>query len=285
MVTRPAAVAGTWYPGRPDALAEEIDGLLARARPPGPGGDVLALVAPHAGLMFSGGVGAHAYRAVSGQTYDLLVLVGPSHFAAFEGVALFPGGAFDTPLGPVPIDPSAAAALAAFPVIRPLPAVHQREHALEMQLPFVRRLFPDTPMVPLLIGSQNRPTIVALADALAETLADRRPLLVASTDLSHYYDAKTAGHLDGRVAEHLDRFDPEGLLALYESYPESERGRSVACGAAAAIAVMRAARALGATSGRVLAYAHSGEVSGDYEGVVGYIAAAFARSSGEGPSC
>lgn len=285
MTTRPAAVAGTWYPGRPDALGAEIDALLDRAGQP-LAGDIRALIAPHAGLMFSGAVGAHAYRAAASSSCDVLVLVGPSHFAAFDGVALFPEGAFETPLGPVPIDEAGARALEAFPVVRALPAVHRREHALEMQLPFVRRVFPDVPMVPLLIGSQNGPTILALADALADAFRDRRALLVASTDLSHYFDARTAARLDARVTATLDRFDPDALLALYEDYPEAERGRSVACGGGAAIAVLLAARALGATEGQVLAYAHSGEISGDYDGVVGYVAAAFGRfGGGEIGSC
>lgn len=276
MTTRPAAVAGTWYPGRPDALAHEVDTLLARADD-WRGGAINALVAPHAGLMFSGAVGAFAYRAAATQRYDVLVLVGPSHFAAFDGVALFPEGVFETPLGDVPIDAPGAQALAASPLVIPMPAVHRREHSLELQLPFVRRLFPDVPMVPLLIGSQTRDTIVGLGEALARAFGARRALLVASTDLSHYFDARTAGTLDSRVTSHLATFDPEGLLELYEGYPEHERGRYVACGGGAAIAVMLAARALGATDGRLLAYAHSGEVSGDYDGVVGYAAAAFGR--------
>ncbi len=281
MAIRPAAVAGTWYPGRPDALAHEIDALLAGADDWRDGG-ITALVAPHAGLMFSGSVGACAYRAAAGQSYDVLVLVGPSHFVAFDGVALFPDGAFETPLGNVPIDAPGASAVAAYPVVAPLPAVHRREHSLEMQLPFVRRVFPDVPIVPLLIGSQTRKTILALGEALAGAFNERRALLVASTDLSHYFDAPTAKMLDRRVTENLETFDVERLLALYESYPEHERGRSVACGGGAAIAVMLAARTLGATDGRVLAYAHSGEVSGDYAGVVGYVSAAFGRFTAKG---
>ena len=131
--------------------------------------------------------------------------------------------------------------------------------------------------MPVLIGHQRRATIEALATALAAAFAGRRALLVASTDLSHYFDAATAASLDGRVQERVRDFDPEGLLTLFEGYPEDERGRYVACGGGAAIAVMMAARTLGATAGRVLKYGHSGEVSGDNDGVVGYLAAAFGR--------
>jgi AmmeMemoRadiSam system protein B len=161
------------------------------------------------------------------------------------------------------------------PIVRDLPAAHKREHSLEMQLPFLRHLLPRVPIVPLLIGHQTRETIETLAQVLATAAATRRALLVASTDLSHYFDAETAAGLDGRVQDHVQRFDPAGLLDLFDSYQENDRGRYVACGGGAAIAVMMAAQIRGAASARVLKYAHSGEISGDYGGVVGYLAAAF----------
>jgi AmmeMemoRadiSam system protein B len=271
---RHAAVAGTWYPGSAGALTREVDDYLRDATD-GPRGEMTAIIAPHAGMMFSGPVGAYAYKATAQQTFDVAVLVGPSHFVAFEGAALWPSGGFDCPLGVARIDDGASRALAACPIVKEMPDAHRREHSLEMQLPFLRRLHPDLPIVPLLIGFQHRATIDALADAIVRACDGRRALLVASTDLSHYFDAKTAATLDGRVQERIAAFDPEGLLELFEQYPEHERGRYVACGGGAAIAVMKAARGLGAKHGRVLKYAHSGEVSGDYDGVVGYVAAAL----------
>ncbi|MGH9309079.1 MAG: AmmeMemoRadiSam system protein B [Vicinamibacterales bacterium] len=279
MPSRPAAVAGTWYPGSAGALTREVDGYVQRAGE-WPGGSIRSVIAPHAGLMFSGPVAAHAYKAAATQSFEVAVLVGPSHFVGFEGVALFPDGAFTTPLGDARIDDRGARAMSASSIVRSLPQAHQREHSLEMQLPFLQRLLPDVPIVPLLIGHQTRDTIVALGGALATAFRDRRALLVASTDLSHYFDARRAQELDGRVLARIDAFDPDGLLDLFEQYPEDERGRHVACGGGAAIAVMMAARALGARSGRVLHYAHSGEVSGDYDGVVGYVAAVFGSFEG-----
>lgn len=274
MTRRPPAVAGSWYPGSAGALAREVDAFVAAAGD-APAGRIEAIVAPHAGLMFSGPVGAWAYKAAARQSYDVVALVGPSHYIGFDGVALFPEGVFGTPLGDVPVAADAAAALAGFPVVRALPSPHQREHSLEMQLPFVRRLLPDVPIVPLLIGYQTRETILALAEALGGAFRTRRALLVASTDLSHYFDAATAAALDSAVCACLASLDAEGLLERVERYPEGERGRYVACGAGAAIAVMMAARELGAVDGHVLKYAHSGEVSGDHAAVVGYVAAAF----------
>ena len=176
------------------------------------------------------------------------MLVGPSHFVAFDGVALYPSGAFESPLGQAPIDEALGARLmAASPLIRALPEAHRREHSLEMQLPFIRRLLPDAPIVPLLMGFQTRETIEALAAGARRRLApERRLLLVASTDLSHYFDATTARQLDARVQDCVAAFDPERLLDIFEQYPEGERGRYVACGGGPDIAVMLAARARGA---------------------------------------
>lgn len=223
--------------------------------------------------MFSGAVGACAFKAAARGTYEAAVLVGPSHYVPFEGVALYPDGAFETPLGPVPVDADLGARLNAADVVRSMPSAHMREHSLEMQLPFVRRVFPDLPIVPLLMGFQRPATIHALARALADALRGRRVLLVASTDLSHFFDAATAATLDGRVLDRIEAFDPAGLLELMERYPEAERGRYVACGGGPAVSVLLAARALGASQSRVLCYAHSGQISGDNEGVVGYVAA------------
>lgn len=274
MNTRPPAVAGTWYPANAAALKRDVETYLA-AVPETPAGRVTAVIAPHAGLMFSGPVGAHAYKAVARGQYDVAVLVGPSHFVAFEGVALYPEGEFASPLGPAVIDSEGARAIGSAAVVHPLPSAHRREHSLEMQLPFLKHVLPDVPIVPLLMGEQVRETITGLGSALAAAFAGRRALLVASTDLSHYFDAVTASSLDGRVQRAVAAFDPEAFLTLFEEYPEHERGRYVACGGGPAISVLLAARALGARDVRILKYGHSGEISGDYDGVVGYMAAAI----------
>ncbi len=278
---RPAAVAGTWYPGAAPALQAAVSGHLAGVEAT-PAGDVVALIAPHAGLVYSGPVAAHAYRAVAGRRYDVVLLVGPSHYHGFEGVAVWPSGAFETPLGRVAIEAEVADRLLASPVIGTHPTAHDREHALEMQLPFLQQVLPGVPIVPLLLGYQERPTIEALAGALAEACAELTPLLVASTDLSHYFAADRAAALDQVVIDRVDRFDAGGLLEEYERYPVHERGRYVACGGGAAIAVMQAAAQLGASRARVLRRADSGDVSGDKSAVVGYLAAVFERGGSGG---
>jgi AmmeMemoRadiSam system protein B len=138
-----------------------------------------------------------------------------------------------------------------------------------MQLPFLQRVLPETPIVPLVMGYQTRETIGNLAQGLSTALSGRTALLVASTDLSHYQDAATAAQLDGRVMEHVRVFDAEGLLDALDACPQH------ACGGGPTVAVMQAARTLGAQHARVLRYADSGDVSGDKVAVVGYLAAAF----------
>lgn len=269
---RPSAVAGSWYPGSRARLVEAVDAHLAaasdysRACP-------RAIVAPHAGLMYSGPVAAHAYRTVKPCTYAAAVLVGPSHFVAFDGVAIWARGAWDTPLGAVPVADRLAAAIAAeSDAIVEYPDAHAREHSLEMQLPFLAHLLPGVPIVPLVMGYQHRATALALGDALARALgarADERVLLVASTDLSHYEDASVAARLDAVVLRHVEALDPDGLMAALEREPRH------ACGGGAVVSVLRAAAQLGCTEARVLRYADSGDVSGDKSSVVGYMAAAI----------
>jgi len=270
---RATAVAGSWYPSEPQELAAVVDRYLDDADME-PRNGVRAIIAPHAGLVYSGSVAAHAYGAVRNRSYEVAVLIGPSHFVGFDGVSIYQRGAFDTPLGPAPIDTEIAERiLARSSLIVPYAAAHRREHSLELQLPFLKRVLPETPIVPLVIGYQVRKTIMVLAEVLAEVLSGKQALLVASTDLSHYFDARRAAELDGRVIEHVGRFDGDGLLSEFERYPENERGRYVACGGGAAIAAMWTARALGAIRATVLKRSDSGEVSGDTKRVVGYLAA------------
>ena len=272
---RPAAVAGSWYPGDADRLRREVRSYLDGAVAP-PAGRVVAIVAPHAGLMYSGSAAGCSYRAVADSTYDAVVLAGPSHYVGFDGVALPDADAFATPAGLLPIDHAIARDLEAQgPLVHVRAAAHAREHSLEMQLPFLQVVLPGTPIVPLVMGFQTSETIAGLADALAAILPGRRVLLVASTDLSHFFDAETAARLDGRVVDCVERFDAAGIGELAARYPEHERGRYVACGVGPMLAVMLASQSMGACHARVLLRTDSSEVSGDTSSVVGYLAAAF----------
>jgi AmmeMemoRadiSam system protein B len=277
MSIRRPAVAGTWYPDAPDRLTAQVEAHLARAagegkHTPPAESQFLALIVPHAGLIYSGLVAAHAYRLLRGFNCDAAVLVGPSHHLGFDGAALWPRGSFETPLGPLRVDEAIGAALREVcPAVHERPDAHLKEHSLEMQLPFLATIAPTVPIVPIVMGYQTRDTVVAVGDGLARALADRRVVLIASSDLSHFFDAARAAFLDAQVVEDVEALDPDTLMKRLEQRPEH------ACGGGAIVSVMRAARAMGATTSRVLKYADSGDVSGDKGSVVGYLAAAIWR--------
>ena len=268
-------MAGTWYPGTAAELTRAVDGHLAAAG----AADVpcpRALIAPHAGLMYSGRVAAHAYAAVASCPYAAVVLVGPSHFVGFRGVSIWPRGSWESPLGALTVDEELAAALAsATGTVFEHPEAHGREHSLELQLPFLARLLPGVPIVPLVMGHQTRDTAHALGAALAEVVVARearepgRVLLVASSDLSHYENAVDAARMDGVVIDHVEALDADGLMDALEREPGH------ACGGGPMVSVLRAATALGAHRAQVLRHADSGDVSGDKTSVVGYMAAAI----------
>jgi AmmeMemoRadiSam system protein B len=273
---RPSAVAGSWYPATGTDLSEAIDAHLASVALDDAGACPRAIIAPHAGLVYSGPVAAYAYTLVHRCRYVAVVLVGPSHFVGFQGVSIWPRGAWDTPLGEVKVADSLAGALAAESrEILEHPAAHGREHSLEMQLPFVAWLLPGVPIVPLVMGYQRRDTAMALGDALARAITSYRTrnpgdiLLVASSDLSHYEDAATASRLDAVMVRYVEALDADGLMDALEREPRH------ACGGGPMVSVLRAAAQLGGTRARVLRYADSGDVSGDKSSVVGYMAAAI----------
>lgn len=270
---RPAAVAGTWYPSNEAQLEAALDVHLAAVAPTSQRPCPRALIAPHAGLVFSGPVAAYAYTLLRGCQYSAVVLVGPSHFVAFQGVSIWPRGAWETPLGDVPIAEELAATIAERSRdITEHPAAHSREHSLEMQLPFIARLLPSVPIVPLVMGYQTRTTALDLGQTLADALAaqgERDVLIVASSDLSHYENAETASRLDAVVLQCVAEFNAEHLMDALEHEPRH------ACGGGPMVSVLSAASRLGCTRSQVLHYGDSGDVSGDKSAVVGYMAAAI----------
>ena len=268
---RRAAVAGTWYPDDPARLVRELDSYLAMAdvdlhAPP------RAIVSPHAGLKYSGPVAAYAYRAARIAQASVIVMVGPSHFVPFSGVSIWPRGEWETPLGALRVDEEVAAAIQdASDAVVEMEAAHGREHSLEMQLPFVAHLMPGVAIVPMLMGHQTSATSFALGQALAQAIAasGKNVLLIASSDLSHYEDARVAARLDGVVIDRVAALDAKGLMHDLEHEPRH------ACGGGPMVSVLDAATRLGASSARILQYADSGDVSGDKSSVVGYMAAAI----------
>jgi MEMO1 family protein len=273
---RRSPFAGSWYPADPRELEAMVARFVAEEEEVELEGELVALISPHAGLVYSGPVAGAGYRLLArdAPAFATAVLLGPSHRKFFDALAVYPAGAFATPLGPVPIDAELADAfLRETPRARAMPEVHGDEHCLEMQLPFLRYLLPDLRIVPVLMGNQSVENVAAAARAVAAVAktADRPVLLVASSDLSHYESRARARELDDEVLGCVGRFDAPALASLFE------RNSRHACGGGPIVAVMAAARALGATEASVLRYGDSGDVSGDTDAVVGYVSAALYR--------
>jgi AmmeMemoRadiSam system protein B len=252
-------------------LDQAFDGVEARELP----GRLVALISPHAGLVYSGPVAAHGYAWLRGCRDLAVVIVGPSHFQRFEGAAVFASGSWETPLGRIPVDEEIARALIdADASIVADAAPHAREHSIEMQLPFLQHLVPGLRIVPLLMGSQGRSEVDRVSRALAKVLASRPALVIASSDLSHYRPAPEAWALDALVLGDVERFDASALMDRLESSDQH------ACGGGPMVAVMQAARALGADRGQVLRHADSGDVGErDKSRVVGYLSAALVQEA------
>jgi hypothetical protein len=276
--TRPSPIAGQWYPGNPQQLAASVDGYIAAAHLPQLPGEVLGVITPHAGHRYSGPVAGYAFAAVKGRQFDLVAVLSPSHYPYPHPVLTSAHAAYQTPLGILPIDRAAVAALDAALQAETgsgLAAVKRDpEHALEIELPFLQRaLAGEFTLLPVMVREVRPATVRGLGKALAATLKGKNALLVASTDLSHFYPQATAEKLDGEMLRRIEAFDPEAVLRA------EDEGAGFACGRAAVAAVLWACRELGATIVKRLHYATSGAITGDLSEVVGYGAAAVLSAS------
>jgi AmmeMemoRadiSam system protein B/AmmeMemoRadiSam system protein A len=270
---RESVIAGSWYPGDPAQLTKDIKGYLARVPDHKIDGELVALISPHAGYIYSGPVAAYSYKLLEGRHYDIVVIVGPSHRVRFNGASVYPRGGFRTPLGVVPIaEDIADQLLDKSPITNSLPEAHAQEHSLEIQLPFLQVVLKDFKLVPIVMGEQDLATCEELARVIAAVVKGKNALLLASSDLSHYHPYNEAKQLDKVVLDRVNAFDAQGLSKALD------QGRCEACGGGPIVAVMLASRLLGADKGEVLHYANSGDVTGDRSGVVGYMAAALYKS-------
>jgi MEMO1 family protein len=270
---RPSILAGTWYPGNKNELRSDVRDMIDRARPDAPAGRLVALAVPHAGYMYSGPVAAYAFKLLIDRDIDTIVLIGPSHRHAFSGVAIDLRD-YETPIGNVEVDRELAAGLIQGNqhLITTRTDVHEQEHSLEIEMPFIQTVLPHARIVPVLMGSQDEQTCRTLAALLTDVLAGKNVILVVSTDLSHFHNGPDAEAMDDRLLKHVEAFNPERL------YFDLRSGSVEACGGGPLTVVMTVARSLGANQARVLKYAHSGHVTGDHSRVVGYMAAAFVQT-------
>ena len=267
---RPAVCADDrWYPAQPEDLKLTVTQYI-EAAPVERLGFVLGVIAPHAGYFFSGHVAGAAYRQVQGGDYDTVVLIGPDHTGVASGGTAIPAyRSWQTPLGKVPVADDRVDALGARLTLRRVR--HDREHSLEVQLPFLQVALADFQLLPIIMGDQSPATCKALGEAVAHTVGDRKSLLVASTDLSHFYSDHEARQLDERTLSYVLRYDPVGLSQALS------RGEAHACGAGPVATVMWAAKALGASHAHMVKYATSADVWDDKSRVVGYAAAVLTR--------
>lgn len=273
---REPAVGGMFYPGDSATLRKDVANYLESADIGAPPSDIRAVISPHAGYMYSGPVAACGYKAVSSQTFDTVIVIAPSHRAYFQGIAVWDEGAFRTPLGDIPIDAASAAGLTLsggpFRVDRD---VHTGEHSLEVQLPFLQYIYKDFQLLPLLVGAADEGMYEEAASVLERVIcaSGRRFLIIASTDLSHYYPYDAAVKIDSVTIEHLRNFDIAGMVR------DTRTEKAQACGAGPLITTMMTAAKLGAHSSSILKYATSGDVSGDRSGVVGYVSAVLFKNN------
>ncbi len=259
-LVRPAAQAGRFYPAEPERLRAEIEAFLAEVQVVGRPVPK-AIIAPHAGYLYSGPVAAFAFAVLkpARERIRRVVLVGPAHYVGFTGLASSGAGAFATPLGQVIVDKELAMMVMASPSVHRLPAAHQPEHCLEVELPFLQTVLADFTILPLLVGDASREDVAAVLDMV---WGGPETLIVISSDLSHYHDYATAGRLDAVTAE--------AIVALNGNDLNGEN----ACGWKPICGLLAVARRRGLRC-RELERRNSGDTAGSRDRVVGYGAFAF----------
>jgi AmmeMemoRadiSam system protein B len=271
---RPSPIAGTWYSANPKTLGTQIDDFLVRAEIPAIPGKVIALISPHAGYRYSGRTAAFAYKTVQGKSFDIVVVVSPLHGYVPAAILTSAHSGYQTPLGEVLLEQSLLTEFADLLTekyqLRLTRIADDDEHSLEIQLPFLQRaLEGGFKLLPLMLRSKEDDVLRALGLSLGQVLQGKNALLVASTDLSHFYSLEEANKLDESILAQIASLSAEGVMKA------ENRGSGFACGAPAVAVVLHAARALGADTVTILNHSTSGEVTGDNSSVVGYGAAAI----------
>ena len=279
---RPPAVAGAFYPSHPETLTQMVDGYLAQAERLDPEPSIL--IAPHAGYVYSGGVAAHSFKQALERAYRHIIILGFNHQYAysFTGAAVWTAGPWRTPLGDAPIDADLARKiLASSSAFHADQAIHLGEHSLEVEVPFLQRVLPNIPIVPISIGRPQLETMQLVADGLAAVLRENpETLIVVSTDLSHYPRYEDAQRVDQASLHAIMSLDPLALEAWDEEAMSARTPNlhTTMCGKGPVLAAMLLARSMGAEVVRVIKYANSGDVpEGSHDQVVGYGAVEFIR--------
>ncbi len=264
---RKPVVAGYFYPHSKIELSEEINSLLENNKTTFTAKNIYGLISPHAGYKYSGRTAAYAYNAIKDKKYETVVVISPSHREYFPGICIYDGDAYETPLGVIDVDIELRKQLLKQEkYIFPGQQGHNQEHALEVQLPFLQSVLNDFKLVPVVMGDQNENLVSVLAHKLS-TVINEKTLIVASSDLSHFYSRNEANRLDSIVAKKIEEYDYDGLLLALD------QRRCEACGGGPIVAMMKACALSRQVKSEVIHRSDSGDASGELREVVGYLSA------------
>lgn len=259
-------VSGQFYTADPTDLSSQIEEFISAAEVSPYDKHIDMIIAPHAGYMYSGGVAAYGFKAVSQNSYKTIVVLAPSHYVSFDGIAIWEKGGFKTPLGVVDVDePFTAKLMASHEKFYFAPQAFEEEHSLEVEIPFLQKVFQDFKIVPVIMGQPTFEILEEFAKSLQKAIGDRKDvLIVVSTDLSHYHDDKKARQMDQGAIAAIKAMNIEKI------WEEGHRKTIEMCGLVPVTAALLYAREKGLKHVDVLQYANSGDVTGDRDRVVGY---------------
>jgi AmmeMemoRadiSam system protein B len=264
---RHPAVAGMFYPASGKKLENDVRTLLSIAQPAKTISNVFGIVSPHAGYIYSGKTAAYGFNLLKNKEIENVIIISPSHREYFPGISVYNGDAYETPLGIAEVNNEIANKLVEESkiIFRGIEG-HRGEHAVEVQIPFLQVILSDFRIVPIVMGDQGDLFVDELAEKLSQVMDDKT-VVVASSDLSHYYSGDIADRLDSIVEKRILDFD---LDALQKDF---HLRNCEACGGGAIVAMMKAASILNKRKSEVLYRCNSGDTTKDYSEVVGYLSA------------
>ena len=277
------AVAESFYPASPGALTAKLHGFINDAKIPLIKGELIGIIVPHAGYDYSGHVAANAFKLLEGKTFDTVILIGLAHRYPVRGAALYAHGAFRTPLGDIQVDEELATKIFEMDgSLSHLPATHEQEHSIEVQLPFLQIMLSDFLIVPILLQDDSPRNINVLSKAITSAIDKRSLLIVGTTDLCHYPEYSEAVKSDSVIIEAVTHFDTDYLRNTMNDYMDKYKVANLhcmMCSTGAIYTTMEITKALGCDRITLLKAANSGDVLlGAHDQVVGYMAAAIHRS-------
>jgi hypothetical protein len=274
---RKAVWSGQFYDADPVRLSRVLEVYLDSASFQPVAGEVVGIISPHAGYVYSGRIAACGYRLLKDKDVSTVVIIGPSHQYSFEGCSIYLKGGFETPLGVAEVDETVAKELSRASGFGFIPEAHQKEHSVEVQVPFIQKSFPRARIVPVVMGLQTKRTIETLAQALHKVLPGKKAAVVASTDMSHFLSKSQANQVDNQTIELIKTMDTRALMRQVES------AENIMCGGGPVLALLLYAQRLGVARVAVLDYGDSAAAGGPEDRVVGYLSAAVYLEKKEEP--